>query len=128
MRYDFRFAPAYRVPALLVGATPRSAYVEVVDGRLQVRYSLWRLDTPVSNVVSTERTGGFRFLKNAGPPHLSLADKGVSFATNGDQGLCVRFGEPVKVLDPTGRLLHPAATLTVADVDALATALATAGP
>jgi hypothetical protein len=45
-----------------------------------------------------------------------------TFATNGERALCVLFEEPVRVLDPTGRLLrHPSA---VADPPALATALA----
>ena len=44
-----------------------------------------------------------------------LTDKGVSFATNGAGGVCVLFHEPVRTLDPTGRLRHPGATLTVQD-------------
>ena len=124
MRFTFRFSPAYRVPALAFGITPRTAHVEVADERLRVRYGLWRLDTPLGNVASLERTGGFRYLKTVGPPHLSFADRGVSFTTNGDAALCVRFHEPVKVLDPTGRLRHPGATLTVSDPAALQAALA----
>jgi hypothetical protein len=80
--------------------------------------------TPLSNVASWQETGGFSFLRTAGPPHLSFTDHGVSFATNGDAGLCVLFHEPVRVLDPTGRLRHPGATLTVADPAALARLLA----
>jgi hypothetical protein len=123
MRFPFRFARSYRPLALALGITPATAYVEVADGHLRVRYGLWWLETPLANVVSTERTGGFTWLKTVGPPHLSLADRGVSFTTNGDDALCVRFHEPVKVLDPTGRLRHPAATLSVADPAALDAAL-----
>ena len=123
MRFPFRFAASYRPPALAVGVTPRTAYVEVTESELVVRFSLWRLRTPLSNVAGVERTGDFGYLKTAGPPHLSFADKGVTFATNGDAALCVRFHEPVKVLDPTGRVRHPGATLTVADPEALAVAL-----
>jgi hypothetical protein len=123
MRFPFRFARSYRPVALIFGVTPATAYVEVGDGRLRVAYGLWHLDTPLANVAGTERTGGFTWLKTVGPPHLSFADRGVSFTTNGDDGLCVRFRDPVKVLDPTGRLRHPAATLTVADPDSLEAAL-----
>ena len=115
MRFPFRFAASYRLPALAVGVTPVTAYVEVTGTELLVRFGLWRLRTELTNIAGVERSGGFAFLKTAGPPHLSFADKGVTFATNGDAAVCVRFHEPVKVLDPTGRLRHPGATLTVSD-------------
>jgi hypothetical protein len=35
----------------------------------------------------------------------------------------VSFVEPVPAIEPTGRLRHPGATVTVADPDALAAAL-----
>jgi hypothetical protein len=124
MRFPFRFTRPYRIAALPLGVTPRTAYVEVADGLLKVRFGLWRLETRLTNVSGHEPSGDFGFLKTAGPPHLSLADRGITFATNGDHALCVTFHEPVRVLDPTGRLRHPAATLTVADPPALAAALA----
>jgi hypothetical protein len=127
-RFDFAFAPAYRGPALLLGITPRTAYA-VVDpvgpgAELRVRFGLWSMRTPLANVTGTSRTGGYRWLKTVGPPHLSFTDRGVTFATNGDDGVCLSFAEPVAVLDPTGRLLrHPGATLTVADPEAFTAAL-----
>lgn len=122
-RFPFRFAPAYRLPALLFGVTPGTARVEVDDTELRARFGPWSLRTPLTNVASVERTGGFQFLKTAGPAHLSFADHGVTFATNGDDAVCVCFHEPVRVLDPTGRLRHPGATFTVADPPALLAAL-----
>ncbi len=119
MRFPFRFATAYRLPALAVGVTPRTAYVDVTGTELVVRFGLWRMRTALTNVAGVERTGGFAFLKTAGPPHLSFADHGVTFATNGDDAVCVSFHEPVRLLDPTGRLKHPGATLTVADPESL---------
>ena len=47
----------------------------------------------------------------------------MSFATNGDLAVCVRFHEPVKGIDPLGLIRHPGATLTVADPPALGAAL-----
>lgn len=123
MRFPFAFAPAHQAAALLFGVTPGTAWVDVdpgADGRLHVRFGPWSLTTPVSNVAATEITGGYAFVKTAGPAHLSFRDRGVTFATNGDRGLCVRFHEPVPVLRP---LRHPAATLTVADPEGLAKAL-----
>jgi hypothetical protein len=119
MRFPFRFATAYRLPALAVGVTPRTAYVDVTGTELMVRFGPWRMRTGLTNVAGVERTGGFAFLKTAGPPHLSFADHGVTFATNGDDAVCVSFHEPVRLLDPTGRLKHPGATLTVADPESL---------
>lgn len=122
-RFAFAFTWPYRLAGLPFGVTPHTASVQVTANDLLVRFGPWRLRTTRANVAAAEETGGFGFLKTAGPAHLSLTDRGVTFATNGDHGVCVRFHEPVKVLDPTGRLRHPAATLTVADPVALMTAL-----
>ncbi len=121
--FPFRFARSYRLPALLFGITPGTTSVRVEDGELRVRYGPWSLRTPLSNLAGAELSGGFGFLKTAGPPHLSFADRGVSFATNGDRALCVRFHEPVAGIDPTRRIKHPGATITVADPEGLARAL-----
>ena len=123
-RFPFRFVRSYQLAALPFGVTPATSGVTVAEDELRVRFGLWSLRTPVDNVAGVEQTGAFSFVRTAGPPHLSFTDLGVTFATNGDQALCVRFSEPVRVLDPTGRVLrHPAATLTVADPAALASAL-----
>lgn len=118
-RFTFAFASSYRLPALLFGITPSTAWVEVVEQQLKVRYGPWSLSTPLTNVIGSEITGDFGFLKTAGPPHLSLSDRGISFTTNGDRALCVQFHQPVKGIDPTGRILHPGATMSVTDVDGL---------
>lgn len=121
-RFEFRFTRPYRVAALPLGITPRTTYVEVTDGpdgELRARFGPWSLRTPLSNVSSVQRSGPFDFLKTAGPPHLSFADRGVTFATNGEDGLCVLLDEPVAGIEPTGRLKHPGVTMTVRDVDGL---------
>ena len=121
--FPFAFAAAYRVPALLFGITPRTASVRVADGELRVRYGPWSLRTPLENITGGQLVGGFAFLKTAGPPHLSFSDRGVSFTTNGDRALCVEFHDPVAGIDPTRRIRHPGATLSVADPEGLARAL-----
>lgn len=118
-RHPFAFDRAYRLPALAFGITPRTAWVEVTDDELRVRYGPWSLRTPLSNITGTQLTGGFAFVKTAGPPHLSFADRGISFATNGREALCMTFATPVKGIDPTGRITHPGATMTVEDPMAL---------
>ncbi len=115
VRFDFAFAPAYRLAALPFVITPGRCHVRLDDVDLEVRFGLWRLITTRANIAGAEITGGFRFWRAAGPPRLSLVDRGVSFATNGEEAVCLRFADPVAALDPTGRLRHPAATLTLAD-------------
>lgn len=121
--FPFAFAPAYRAAALPFGITPRTTGVRVEDGELLVRFGPWRLRTALTNITSAELTGGFAFLKTAGPPHLSFSDRGVTFATNGDHAVCLAFRSPVAGIDPTRTIKHPGATLTVADPEGLATAV-----
>jgi hypothetical protein len=118
--YPFRFDARYRLAALPFGITPESARVTVEDDWLEVQFGPWRLESPLANVTSVQMTGPFRFVKTAGPPHLSFVDRGITFATNGDRGVCVAFRKPVPAMEPTGRLRHPGVTVTVADPAGLA--------
>ena len=122
-RFPFAFSPSYRLPALIFGITPKTAWVEVSENELKARFGPWSLRTSLSNISGTEESSGFAYLRTAGPAHLSLKDRGVTFASNGDRGICVKFHEPVRTLDPTGRLRHPGATFTVTDPTALQHAL-----
>src|SRR3954452_15906399 len=98
-RFPFAFARPYRLAALPFGIQPDTAFVDVGDD-LAIRFGPWKLITPRSNVTTTEATGGFSFLKTAGPAHLSFADRGITFATNGDRALCISFAAPVPGIDP----------------------------
>jgi hypothetical protein len=122
--FDFAFDPLYRTAALAFGVTPGRTGVTVEDGRLDAWYGFWRVTTEVANVDGTEVSGPYRTLATIGPAHLSVVDRGLTFASNGRRGLCIRFREPVPGLEPTGRLRHPGLTVTVADVEGLAAALA----
>ena len=123
MTFPFLFSPGYRLVALVFGVTPGNSLVEVDGGRLRARFGRWTLETPVDNVVGTKVSGPYGRLRTIGPAHLSLADKGLTFASNRRRGLCIEFREPVAGLEPTGRLRHPGLTVTVVDVDGLARAL-----
>lgn len=116
-RYDFAFAPTYRLPALALGITGSTAWAELGPSGLRVRFGLWRLHTPLANVAGAQRTGGFAYLKTVGPPHLSFTDRGVTFATNADDAVCLTFREPVPAIAPGRLLRHPGATLTLRDPD-----------
>jgi hypothetical protein len=117
--YAFRFDRAYRLAALAFGVTPRTAHVVVSDDELVASFGPWRLRTPLTNIVGSEQTGGFQRIKTMGPPHLSFTDRGLTFATNSDRGLCIRFRDPVGGIDPTHRIRHPGLTVTVSDIDGL---------
>lgn len=118
-RFDFAFETRYRLAGLPFGITPRTTWVDL-DGRtLSVRFGPWRLETTTDNVIGTEVTGPYSFAKTAGPAHLSFADRGMTCATNGRRGLCIRFVEPVVGIDPTKRIRHPGLTVTVERVDDL---------
>jgi hypothetical protein len=91
-----------------------------IDDRLTAMFGRWSLSTPLSNIAEVSVTGPYRKWKVAGPPRLSLADGGVTFATTHRRGVCISFVEPVGALDPFGIVRHPNATLTVAEPDRFA--------
>lgn len=119
-RFAFRFAPAYRWASLPFGIRPERAWVEVGVDVLSARFGPWRLRTTLANVASVEITGPYAYLKTAGPAHLGFTDRGLTFASNGERGVLISFHRPVPGIEPTGRLLHPELTVTVADVTGLA--------
>jgi hypothetical protein len=121
--FPFRFDAAHRPAAALFGITDRTAVVTLGDHGLDARFGPWRVVTELTNVTGVAVTGPYGLLRTAGPARLSLGDLGLTFATNGERGLCIRFREPVPGLEPTGRLRHPGLTVTVADVEALGAAL-----
>ena len=122
--FSFRFTPGYQLAGLPFGVTPWTARVQVDAEVFAIRFGWWRLRTPVTNIVETVVTGPFGFLRTAGSARLSLADVGLTCATNGERGLCIRFGQPVRGIEPFGLIRHPAVTVTVADPERLATFLA----
>jgi hypothetical protein len=128
VRFDFAFDPVLQVAALPFGIRPSTAYVDVDDGQLLARFGPWRVSTPLDNVEDTQVTGPYATPLVIGPARLSIADRGLTLATNARRGLCIRFRQPVPGIEPTGRLRHPALTVTVTDVDGLAAALDGGGP
>ena len=119
-RFSFAFAPSYRALSRPFGVKPESAWVEVSEDALEVRFGPWRLSTPMANVADTAVTGPYAVWKTAGPARLAVTDRGLTFATNGIRGVRISFHEPVRGIDPWGVIKHPELTVTVANVDALA--------
>lgn len=122
-RFSFRYDGVVGLAARSVSATPDRAYVEIADGKLSARFGPWFMTTPLSNIAVITESGPYKVWKVIGPPRLSFADRGITFATNNDRGVCIRFFEPVAGIEPTGRVLHPGMTVTVADPNGLVVAL-----
>jgi hypothetical protein len=120
--FAFRFDPRYARLLAIAGVRPDRASVDVAGGTLDVRFGPWHCTTTLDNVAGVEITGPYSALKAIGP-RLSLADRGLTFGTNTERGVCIRFRTPVPGIEPTGVLRHPGLTVTVADVDGLAAAL-----
>ncbi|MCR6483778.1 hypothetical protein M8542_13215 [Amycolatopsis sp. OK19-0408] len=91
------------------------------DG-LRVRLGPWLVTTPLSNIVGAEVSGPFSPLRGLGV-RLSLADHGLTFGTTTDRGVCLRFREPVRGIDPWGLIRHPGLTVTVSEPDLVAEAV-----
>jgi hypothetical protein len=123
--FPLRFDRLHRLLALPFGVTPGNARVEIDRdrGTLVARFGPWRVETPLTNISEVHVTGGYSPLKTVGPAHLSLADRGLTFATNDAEGVCIAFHEPVHGIDPRGIVKHPALTVTVEDAQRLVAAL-----
>lgn len=120
-RFRFAFAPLFVPFALPFGVTPMTAWVDVGAERFEIRFGPWVLRTDRANVAGAEVAGPYALPKVLGPPHLSLSDRGITFATNRRAGVCIRFHEPVRAFP---LLRHPGVTVTVDDLPGLVAALA----
>ena len=128
LRFPFRFDPRYLRLARLFGVTPDRAWVDLREKEFEARYGPWRVRTPLSNIAAAEATGPYSFLKTAGPARLAITDRGLTFASNGDRGVCISFHSPVTGIDRAGRIHHPELTVTVLDIDGLIAALSRHDP
>lgn len=118
-RFAFRFDNPVATFARVLGVRDENAYVHVVGDTLTIRFGPWSIQTMTSNVESAEVTGPYHWWRVAGPARLSLADRGVTFATTTARGVCIRFREPVSGGTPLSALRHPSATVTVDDAEDL---------
>lgn len=120
-RFPFAIEPRYRPLLRLWGVRPESAWVEVDDARLEVRFGRFALSTPLDNVTCAHVDGPYRPRRVIGP-RLSLSDKGVTFGTTARAGVCICLEQPEPAL--LGRwLAHPNVSVTVSDVEGLAALL-----
>jgi len=119
-RFGFKFELPVAAFSRLLGVNDDNAFVHVHGDELTIRFGLWSLDTTLDNVADASVAGPYAIWKVAGPPRLSLFDRGVTFATTHTKGVCIRFVDPVPAALPHGLLPHPGVTVTVDDCDELA--------
>lgn len=122
-RFDLAFAGPFELVDRLLQVRPDTAYVELGEEDLIIRFGHWTLRTTIDNVRDVSVTGPYAWWKTIGPPRLSVKDRGITFATTASRGVCISFAETVPAALPIAWLRHPAATVTVADPEALVEAL-----
>jgi len=126
-RFEFEFDPAYRPFLTGISVTPSRAWVELGDS-LRVRFGLWGMETPASNISDVCITGPYMAVRAIGL-RLSLTDHGVTFGTSVHGGVCVLFHEPIPGVSWFRLFRHPGATVTVRDREGFAEAVrARVGP
>ncbi len=113
-RYGFDFDHRFARRLSILNIRPDTCHLTLAPEGLRVRFGLWTVRTPLDNVAGAEITGPYSAWKAVGP-HLSLADRGLTFGTSTARGVCIRFHTPVTGLDPLGLLRHPGLTVTLAD-------------
>ena len=117
--HRFAFSRAFRFAALPFGIRPSTCRVELLGSHLTATFGPWSLSTPISNIADAQPSGPYGWPKVIGPPHLSIQDLGITFATNPTAGVCMSFHEPVPGIEPFGRLRHPGLTVTVEEPERL---------
>jgi hypothetical protein len=125
-RYEFAIDPRYEGVLRLFGVRPGRAWVAFDERALTARFGFWRFATELSNVESVRISGPYASALRAIGPHISLADRGISFCTNTDLGACVLFRSPVPGRETLGLVRHPGLTVTPEDPRGFVEALSAA--
>ncbi|MCA1834473.1 MAG: hypothetical protein ABR548_00165 [Actinomycetota bacterium] len=115
MRYSFAFDDRFRLPLRGLGITESTAYADLGRDHMLVKFGLWTVAMRYDNIDHLQASGPYAWYRTIGA-RLSLRDRGLTFGTNADAGVCVFFKKPVTGFDPLGFIKHPALTLTLADI------------
>ncbi|MFB9689257.1 hypothetical protein [Amycolatopsis plumensis] len=118
----YRLHADFAGPGWLRRIAGPGAGLELDAAGLRVRFGPWLVETPLSNLAGAEATGPYNALRVLGV-RLSLADRGLTFGTTTAGGVCLRFREPVRGVDPWGLVRHPGLTVTVSEPDLVAEAI-----
>jgi hypothetical protein len=119
LEFRFSFGGPERLVGRLFGVTPDNTWLVLKGDRLIAHFGWWQVETPLANVAGAELTGPYKWPRIIGPAHVSLKDRGLTFASTDRGGVCIRFREPVPGLEPLGLVRHPGLTVTVEDAPAL---------
>ena len=114
-RFEFAYEGGVGRIARVLRLDERRAFVELSATELVARLGPWRVSTPLSNITALSITGPYASWKVVAVPHLSFADRGLTFGTNARRGVCIGFRDPVPGMEPTARLRHPGLTVTLSD-------------
>lgn len=121
-RFAFAFEARYRPLLLAFGVVPATAWVVLTDEWLSAHFGPWTCRSPIANIVDVQVSGPYRPWRAIGT-RLSFADRGLTFGSTTEGGVCVCFRDPVPGIDPLGRTKHPGLTVTVEDRDTFAAAV-----
>jgi hypothetical protein len=122
-RFEMSFDPRFRGLLFGLGVTPGTSFVVLTaHDRFLARFGPWRVLTPLENIREVCITGPYQWWKAIGP-RMSMADRGLTFGTGVEGGVCVLFNDPVPGLSLLPFVRHTGLTVTVEDPGALASAL-----
>ena len=105
--FDSRYAPLLKAALI----TPDRASLRLDDHELNVRFGMFRLITPRSNIAEASLTGPHQPLKAIGV-RMSLSDRGLTFGTSVERTVCMLFRSPVRTR-PFDIASHPGLTVSV---------------
>jgi hypothetical protein len=122
-RYPIRIGTRSRLLLRIAfGVTPETAYAEIGDDVVDVRFGRFALGAPISNVTRWRIEGPWAWITAIGV-RMSIRHRDVSFAGSPRGGVRLDFRDPVR----WGRLRVPAAYYGVEDLDGFAAAIAARG-
>lgn len=118
--FNFAVDPALRRWSRAFGVRPESCTATLTPQELSVAFGPWSLSTSPANIEAVSVTGPYRWWKVVGPPRLSLSDRGITFATTAQRGVCLELRQAVGAIDPLHVIRHPNITITVAEPERFA--------
>ena len=114
---DKRYLPVL-VPLLL--RPTKDGVTLTDDGSFVATFGLFKIETPRANITGAHVTENYRWWTAVGV-RMSRRDDGLTFGTNHHAGVCIHFSERVR--SQLRRKGHSALTVTVVDLEGLASAL-----
>ena len=122
--FGYAVDPRYRPLLLPFGFKRDRDGVTLSDDTFEATLGFFGVTTARDNITGAHITRNYRWWTAFGV-RGSMADDGLSFGTNHEAGVCIHFAE--KVPSRLRKSGHSALTVTVADLDGLASALEEAG-